>query len=645
VKLELKASDHLEVLDATERTLEVGEAHETATTFKVRARQKLGSATLAFTASLGPKSSKQSVDLSVRPAVPYETQVLAGQVKGGGEAQVPIARKMVPEYRTLAVTASPLPLCLAQGLVAYLEKYPHGCTEQVVSQAFPAVVLLDRSEFGFAPEKARESVASTLRTLRARQNAEGAFGVWAGNGTTSDLHTVYAAHFLTEAKERAYPIPADLLARALGYVKVVAAQRPGSLSDARVQAYALYVLTRNGVVTTRELSALREKLDAHKDWKWKDDLAAVYLAATHALLKQDAQAARLIGDARFGQPHPADYRYYYDGLAHDAGLLYVLARHFPARLTGLPAGFLDGITRYLGGGGFNTYSSAQAILGLDAYARVVTKDKKVIDAALAELLADGEARALPLPAGLFPKVAFTPEAARLQVKSTADAPIFWQATLAGFEGAVPKTAVKQQLEVFREYQDPQSGEAVTEVALGQEVNVHLRVRAVNGGHLYDVAFIDLLPGGFEPVIEQRLRPAAPEDEGDPGDGAEPSVSAGDGEEGDPSDGEYEEGEGDEGGRPAAEEREGPATPPEPTGILALPVGVEGSTWIPDYADVREDRVVVYGSVGPELQEFVYRIKATNRGTFTVPPPLGEGMYDRTVKARGLPGQMKVVERE
>jgi uncharacterized protein YfaS (alpha-2-macroglobulin family) len=637
VKLQLKASDHLEVVDAAERTLEVGEAHEVATTFQLKARQKLGSATLAFTASLGGKSSKQSVDLSVRPAVPYETQVLAGQVKGGGEAQVPIARKLVPEYRTLALTASPVPLCLAQGLVAYLEKYPHGCTEQVVSQAFPAVVLLDRSEFGFAPEKARGSVASTLRTLRARQNAEGAFGMWAGNGYVSELQTVYAAHFLTEAKERSYPVPADLLGHALEYLKPLGGRRPGSLSDARVQAYALYVLTRNGVVTTREVSALREKLDAHKDWKWRDDLAAVYLAATHALLKQQAQADKLIADARFGQPHPADYRYYYDGLAYDAGLLYVLARHFPARLSSLSPGFLDGITRYLGAGGFNTYSSAQAILALDAYARAVTKDKTAVDVALAEILADGKARALSLPAGLFPKVDFTPEAAKVQVKSTADAPIFWQATVAGFESVVPRAEVKQQLEVFREYQDAK-GKVVTKVHLGDEVNVHLRVRAVGGGHLYDVAFIDLLPGGFEPVIEQRIRPAASDEEGD-----EPSVHAGESE----GDGESaeSEGEGDEGGRPAPGEREGPATPPAPTGIVALPVGLEGSTWIPDYADVREDRVVVYGAVGPELQEFVYRIKATNRGTFTVPPPLGEGMYDRTVKGRGLPGQLEVVGRD
>ncbi len=79
----------------------------------------------------------------------------------------------------------------------------------------------------------------------------------------------------------------------------------------------------------------------------------------------------------------------------------------------------------------------------------------------------------------------------------------------------------------------------------------------------------------------------------------------------------------------------------PVAAEALPIGTPASTWTPEYADVREDRVVLYGSVGPEAREFVYRVKATNRGTFTVPPPFAESMYDRAVKARGLSARLEV----
>jgi uncharacterized protein YfaS (alpha-2-macroglobulin family) len=59
-----------------------------------------------------------------------------------------------------------------------------------------------------------------------------------------------------------------------------------------------------------------------------------------------------------------------------------------------------------------------------------------------------------------------------------------------------------------------------------------------------------------------------------------------------------------------------------------PVGLSSSTWQPEYADIREDRVVIYGTATPDVREFVYRIKATNAGKFIVPPAYGESMYDR-----------------
>ena len=66
-----------------------------------------------------------------------------------------------------------------------------------------------------------------------------------------------------------------------------------------------------------------------------------------------------------------------------------------------------------------------------------------------------------------------------------------------------------------------------------------------------------------------------------------------------------------------------------------------NTWRPDFVDVREDRVVFYGTVGTEAQTFSYRLKPTNRGLFKVPPLYAEGMYDRRVQARSLGGQFRV----
>jgi alpha-2-macroglobulin len=60
--------------------------------------------------------------------------------------------------------------------------------------------------------------------------------------------------------------------------------------------------------------------------------------------------------------------------------------------------------------------------------------------------------------------------------------------------------------------------------------------------------------------------------------------------------------------------------------------------------VREDRVVLFGDVGTDVKQFVYAIKATNVGKYTVPPVQAEAMYDRSVVARSLAGKIEVVPR-
>jgi uncharacterized protein YfaS (alpha-2-macroglobulin family) len=62
-----------------------------------------------------------------------------------------------------------------------------------------------------------------------------------------------------------------------------------------------------------------------------------------------------------------------------------------------------------------------------------------------------------------------------------------------------------------------------------------------------------------------------------------------------------------------------------------------------YADVREDRLLAFGSVGGDDTLIRYRIKATNCGTYAVPPVQAEAMYHQKIRARGVSGTLTVVE--
>ncbi len=55
-------------------------------------------------------------------------------------------------------------------------------------------------------------------------------------------------------------------------------------------------------------------------------------------------------------------------------------------------------------------------------------------------------------------------------------------------------------------------------------------------------------------------------------------------------------------------------------------------WIPVYVDIREDRIVLFGTFTKKLSTFTYKVKAVNSGTFAVPPLFAEAMYDKKIWA-------------
>ncbi len=264
-------------------------------------------------------------------------------------------------------------------------------------------------------------------------------------------------------------------------------------------------------------------------------------------------------------------------------------------------------------GSYNTLSSAYAILALDAYAQTVGEAKPE-NISVSETRADGSVQALVLPGGLFPRLAVSDAAKSIQMESRGDLTMYYMLTEAGFDRAAPQTEMKQGLEILHELTNA-LGEPLSRVDLGQDVEVHVKMRSLTTP-LHDIAIVDLLPGGFEVVVE-------PREEEEPPDAEEMADDAGEGESGE---------EGEEDG--AYEE--------DLTWVS--PIGTSDSTWQPDYADIREDRVVLYGSVTPEVKEFIYKIRATNAGSFTLPPTMGESMYDRAVMARSTGGKV-IVEKK
>src|SRR5690606_23805373 len=134
----------------------------------------------------------------------------------------------------------------AHGFVSYLANYPYACTEQIVSQAMPAVLLASRPEFGYVRAEPGSDVAGLIGELRTRQNDAGAYKLWPGGDQVAEFVSLYAQQLLLEAAERGQAIPADLTENGNSFLRSLAARDGDNLTQERQSAYAIYLLTRQG---------------------------------------------------------------------------------------------------------------------------------------------------------------------------------------------------------------------------------------------------------------------------------------------------------------------------------------------------------------------------------------------------------------
>jgi uncharacterized protein YfaS (alpha-2-macroglobulin family) len=596
-----EVSRELTPLGPSKVDLQVAGKKEESAEFRFKANAILGASSLKFTASRGASQARIEESVGIRPLVAYRTQIKTGHFDGG-KTDVPLARDLYADHRTVDASVSSVPLVWGQGLSAWLDAFPYPCTEQLVSKGFAALMLASRPEFGSARSKDPHPLATTLSTLQERENDQGGFGLWSNSPQTAEFPTVYAAQFLLESKDRGQKIPAEMLASVDDWLNRFASTPASTLGAGRLRAYAVYLLARQGIRPVAALSNVEQELSQRYAKTWTTDLAAAYVASTYRLMQRNNDADRIIKTVPWATAKK-DWSdigddIYYDPVVHDAQLLYLIARHFPDRLANTPPAVLEGIGTAISGNRVSSESAAYTLLALDAYAKTAATNVKLGISAIGK---DGHEQALTTTPGAMPKASVPESTARVQFTKDGSLGAYYSIDESGFDRNPPAADVKQGVEIIREFVDA-NGKPITQVKAGQEFFVRLRVRATQRDHLQQIAVVDLLPGGVEAVLE-----IAP-----PADTANAAID--------------------------------PAVARGATGTGSLPIGIPAkSNWAPQHIDVRDDRVILFGDVTRNAATFVYRAMATNPGVYQSPPAFAEGMYDRSVNGIGLSGKLEILK--
>lgn len=602
LKLKVTPSQHLQILEGSDDTISIPEGGESKANIRVKSKDVLGGASLNFEASLGDKSAKYEATLSVRPPLPSMTSLVSGYVETG-EKTIKQDRELYKEFADAKASVSTRPISLVPGLSQYLEKFPYGCTEQIISKAMPGIILSGQKDLGGDAKIIEQSVVNTMNRLRELQNNNGGFSYWWQGGGDNEFISVYALHYMTIAKEKHLPVPDETLRKTQQYIKELVNRSPYSLQTARVQAYGVYLLTRNGEVTANYLPNLLRYLETnHKD-TWKHDLVAVYIAASYKLMQLVPEANKLmeefaLGDPAYWNKNPRFLEgedAFYNSLNRYAQYLTIVSEHFPDRLVKLDRNILFRIANFIGEGSYNTLSSSYAIMAFSSYGKASTEQAQA-GLSISQLDGAGAMNTLPLTGEQIKHATIGVTKSDVKFAGGGKYGLFYQISTDGYDRIMPANPIQDGLEISRTYVG-KGKKAINEVHIGETIDVVIKMRAHDNKTLSNMALVDLLPAGFEVVPESVARQAST------------NTSS--------RNNNFEEDE-------------------EVTNVVTAE-----RSWVPEIIDAREDRVIAFGTVTPELITWHYKIKAVNAGKFITPPAYIESMYERTVKARGVVGTITV----
>ena len=219
----IKVNGPLTVVGNSQNTVNLPANSEARTTFKVVASPSISTGKVTVEAQgMGEKFTSET-DITIRPASTLQKMTGSGSLAGNSTGKIVIGTSdFIPGSSDYSITVSRSPVVEVAGLLKYLVQYPYGCTEQVVSAAFPQLYYGDIADM-IQENRGRSSNANyniqeAIRKIKMRQLYNGAIMLWDNEATENWWVSAYAAHFLLEARKAGYDVDASLLEPLLGYI-------------------------------------------------------------------------------------------------------------------------------------------------------------------------------------------------------------------------------------------------------------------------------------------------------------------------------------------------------------------------------------------------------------------------------------------
>ena len=288
VSVSVDMSDDLTPTGKKTQNINFREPGDQTISFPFKVAPKIGKVSLNAKAASGSETAEYNIDVEVRNPNPPVTDVIA-KILEPGESWDYLAKPVgISGTNSGSVEISSLPPLNLVGRLGYLLRYPHGCLEQTTSAAFPQLYLSNMVDLNETQKKdIREHISVAIDKIYQFQMPSGAISYWPGTGYINNWSAVYAGHFMLEAKDAGYALPANFIDKWTDWqIKAANDWEPANRGRLTVQAYRLFLLAKAGSAQLGAMNRYREHARLSAVDKW-------LLAAGYHLSGQEEMARQM----------------------------------------------------------------------------------------------------------------------------------------------------------------------------------------------------------------------------------------------------------------------------------------------------------------------------------------------------------------
>jgi alpha-2-macroglobulin len=494
-------SGPVKIVGNKSQSLTINPKSENLATFQVIADPAIGVGNITVSVTALGEKFQEAIDISVRPPSTLQKITGSGSIAAGSTQKINIGMgDFIPSSVDYKLTVSRSPVLELSEHLRYLVQYPYGCTEQTVSSAFPQLYYGDMADLMQLNKQnkinANTNVVEAIRKIKMRQLYNGAVTLWDGEGKEDWWTTIYAAHFLLEARKAGFDVDNSLLETMLGYMTSRLKNRETIIYyynrdqqrkiAPKEVAYSLYVLALSG----------RTNVPAMNYYKSNPSILALdsryLLSAAYAAAGDKRSFAGLLPSAFAGEESVRQTGgSYYSDIRDEAISLNALIDADPSNAQ-IPVMAKHVSDKLKSRGWLNTQERAFSFLSLGKIARIANQTD-----ATAEIRVNGKTIA-KVEGGQWhgDKNALKSANVEIVTKGKGRLYYFWEA-----EGISATGGYKEEdnyLRVRRKFYDRYGTPVVSnEFKQNDLVIVAITLEKAYSGVVENVVLTDLLPAGFE----------------------------------------------------------------------------------------------------------------------------------------------------